>query len=85
MMVVFAISRCRRWLVLRPGGIEVAKATVAADRGRLALLGGLEFAIPDDVTGAKILHGAPRRVADRASMAGRGADKERRTESGCGE
>ena len=66
MMMVFAVpDRRGRRLILRPGRIEIAKAAIAGDHCRLALLGALEFAIPDHVAGAEILHRAPRPVADR--------------------
>ena len=72
-------------MVLRPGRIEIAAAAVAGDHRRLALLDSREFAIPNDVAGAEVLHSAPRRVADRAGVARRGADKERGSKSGGGE
>jgi hypothetical protein len=85
-MMAFAIPRGRRRrLVLRPGRIEVAAAAVAGDHCRLALFGGHEFAVPDDVSGAEILHGAPWRVADRAGVARRRADKKSHPKSGGSE
>ena len=69
-MTIFAVfGRWRHRLILRPGRIEIAEAAIAGDHRRLALLGALEFAVPDHISAAEILHRAPRCIADRAGIA----------------
>ena len=85
MVTIFAVpDRWRRRLILRPRRIEIAEAAIAGDHRRLALLGALEFAIPDHISGADILHRAPRRIADRAGTARRGEKQQHTAECGGG-
>jgi hypothetical protein len=53
--------------------IDIAEAAIAGDDVRCALLGGAKFAIPHHVAGAKVLHRAPRRIAEAAGVSGANA------------
>jgi hypothetical protein len=82
-MTIFVVpDRWRHRLILRPGWIEIAEAAIAADHRRLALLDALEFAVPDHISAAEILHRAPRRIADRAGAAWRGEKQQQAAECG---
>jgi hypothetical protein len=78
-------NRWRHRLILRPGRIEIAEAAIAGDHRRLALLDALEFAVPDHISAADILHRAPRRIADCAGMARRGEKQQHTAECGDGQ
>lgn len=66
--------------------IDVAKAAIAGDHLRHALLDAAKFAIPLHVAVAEVLHRAPRRIAEAAGVGGRYADAHRRRQkSGHGQ
>jgi hypothetical protein len=62
--------------------IDVAKTTIAGNHMRRAFLDTAEFAVPHDVAGAEILHRAPRRIAEAASVARGRTKANRRRKSG---
>src|SRR5580692_11985277 len=72
--------------------IDIAETTIAGNHMRRAFFDAAEFAIPNDVAGAEILHRAPRRIAEAAGVA-RGRTKANccrksggrqcRSEAGC--
>src|SRR5580704_12135817 len=56
--------------------IDIAETTIAGNHMRRAFFDAAEFAIPNDVAGAEILHRAPWRVAETAGVGGANAESQ---------